>query len=262
LARHSKRRIRNSLVTVDSTEMVVWEREVIVMKESPEEFEDRLPVIVVAGVTSGAGKTSLAEAMVRVLSERYRTGAAKITVTHGELGCPHGGKGCDVCGSLGGNFQVITREDIISQAGTDTARLKTAGASKVLWTITREQFVGDAWSEMRSFMKDAQCVVVESNTLALVIKPQLTLMIADPTVSRRLWKPSAERLIAEADYLIFNDRGPEPKRVALMEEIKRLRDHPVEPLFLAHPHEISTQEPFMHRLHKLIALSLTSDSRA
>lgn len=242
----------HSPVTIDSTEMVVREREKLVMKGSSDFYEEKLSVVVVAGVTSGAGKTSLAEALVGILSRRERTAAAKITVTHGELGCPHGGKGCDVCGSLGGNFQVITREDVISQSGTDTARLLIAGASKVLWAIAREQFVSDAWGEMKALMKGSRCAVVESNTLALVIKPQLTLMLVDPTASRRLWKPSAERLIADADYLIFNNRGEEPKRKALLEEVKRLRDKSPEPLFLSHPHDISNQEAFIKSLDQIV----------
>lgn len=217
----------------------------MMLKEPCAGAEDRLRVVIVAGVTSGAGKTSVAEAVTTLLSNRYPTAAAKITVTHGDRGCPHGGKGCDVCGSLGGNYQVITRSSIISQPGTDTFRLSQAGASKVLWTITGEQFIKDAWLEMRSSMNDIRCAVIESNTLALVIRPALTLMVADPTVSRRLWKPSAEQLIASADYLIFNDRGPENKRRALLEEIGRLRGSTEGILFVSHPHEITSRSDFI-----------------
>lgn len=210
--------------------------------------DESLPVIIVAGVTSGAGKTSLAEGLTRILSAVYPTAAAKITVTHGARGCPHGGKGCDVCGSLGGKFQVITRDSIIRQPGTDTARLSEAGAFRVLWAITREEFISEAWREMKSQVGGARALVVESNTLALVIKPALTLMVVDPTVSRRLWKPSAEGLIASADFLIFNDRGPEPKRRALLEEIARLRPSTDTTLFVQHPHELENQEPFIKLL--------------
>ncbi|HEX8175234.1 MAG TPA: hypothetical protein VF543_08950 [Pyrinomonadaceae bacterium] len=231
--------------------MVVSDREKMIAEESASTLSDELAVIVVAGVTSGAGKTSLAEAVVRILSKDFRTAAAKITVTHGERGCPHGGKGCDVCGSLGGNFQIITRESIIRQSGTDTARLSEAGAYGVLWTITREEFVRDAWKEMKALVSGARCLVVESNTLALTIEPVLTLMIADPTMSRRLWKPSAERLIATADFLIFNDRGPEPKRRALLEEIERLRGTTSDLLFVSHPHRIENHATLIRSLKEV-----------
>jgi hypothetical protein len=231
--------------------MVVSDKEKMMTQSAAEAHEDNTAVIVVAGVSSGAGKTSLAEAVIKILAAVGRTAAAKITVTHGERGCPHGGRGCDVCGSLGGEFQVITRSSIIKQHGTDTARLTDAGASQVLWTITREEFIGDAWREMSRLMSGAGCVVVESNTLALTIKPALTLMIADPSVSRRLWKPSAERLIATADFLIFNDRGPEDKRTLLLEEIERLRGTTRDALFVPHPHEIENQRGLIERLRRI-----------
>lgn len=214
-----------------------------------------MAVIVVSGVTSGSGKTSLAEAVIRALSKKFRTAAAKITVTHGERGCPHGGRGCDVCGSLGGEFQVITRDSIISQPGTDTARLYEAGAFQVLWAITREEFIGAAWQEMRALMGGAVCAVIESNTLALVKEPSLTLMMVDPTVSRRLWKPSAERLIADADFLIFNDRGPYEKRQALLEEIERLRGSTDELLFVSHPQDIEKHSVLVESLRAACAQS-------
>jgi hypothetical protein len=240
--------------------MVVSSREKMIAATRPQGSRANLPVIVVAGVTSGSGKTSMAEAVINILSEHYATAAAKITVTHGERGCPHGGKGCDVCGSLGGEFQVITRDSIIQQPGTDTARLSEAGAVKVLWTITREEFIGGAWREMEALASGAECMVVESNTLALTIRPALTLMVADPTVSRRLWKPSAERLIATADILVFNDRGDERKREALLEEIGRLRGTTHGLLFVSHPHDVKSQEAFIRKLQEACEHFSTVDS--
>lgn len=228
--------------------MVVSNKEKMKAEASEANCEADIPAVVVAGVTSGAGKTSLAEAITGVLAKHHPTAAAKITVTHGERGCPHGGKGCDVCGSLGGEYQVITRSSIITQPGTDTARLQEAGAFRVLWTITREEFISDAWREMMTLISGAKSIVVESNTLALIIKPALTLMVVDPTVSRRLWKPSAERLIATADFLIFNDRGPEHKRQELLAEIERLRGSTQGLLFVAHPHEIEHHTAFVESL--------------
>ncbi len=197
--------------------------------------ENRLRTIVVAGVTSNAGKTSLAEAVIRVLERHAPTGAAKITVTHGERGCPHGGRGCNVCSSLGGEYQVIEKPSIIAQEGTDTARLKAAGANPVLWTITRAEHILNAWVEMQAKFKQVSSVVVESNTLAMMTCPSLTLMIVDPSVSRRLWKPSAEVLIAKADIVIFNDRGTDEKKLRLWNELEALRGTTRGIIKLGHP---------------------------
>jgi hypothetical protein len=214
-------------------------------------IDESLRTIVVAGVSSGAGKTSVAEAVTGILSRQRRTAAAKITVTHGERGCPHGGKGCNVCSSLGGDFQIINRESIITQPGTDTARLQAAGASPVVWAITRDVAIKEAWLEMRGILSEAACAVIESNTLTEHIRPTLTLMIVDPTVSRKIWKPSAERLIASADCLIFNHRGTAEKREALLKEIARLRPNTDDLIHVSHPHEITKHPALVERLHRI-----------
>lgn len=198
---------------------------------------DKLKTIVVAGVASKAGKTSLAEAVTLFLAKHYATAAAKITVTHGERGCPHGGKGCNVCSSLGGDFQVISKASIIEQAGTDTARLHAAGAAPVIWTITKYEMIGLAWNAMRAVIGDAEWAVIESNTLAQTIQTTLTLMIVDPTVSRRSWKPSAPALIKSADLIVFNDRGTAVKREAAFEEIYGLRGTLRNVVRVGHPGE-------------------------
>lgn len=218
--------------------------------------DESLRTVVVAGVSSGAGKTSLAEAVINLLARGCRTAAAKITVTHGERGCPHGGKGCHVCSSLGGDFQVIDREALITQPGTDTARLSAAGAAPVLWAITREDSLNAAWHAMRRLMTDVDCAVIESNTLTEHLEPTLTLMIVDPSVSRRLWKPSAERLIARADYLIFNDRGTEAKRAVCLTEIESLRGTLEDLIIVTHPHLIEGQPTITERLASLAGLDI------
>ncbi|MBV9957730.1 MAG: hypothetical protein JO360_04880 [Acidobacteria bacterium] len=210
--------------------------------------EATLRTIVVAGIASGAGKTSVAEAVTGHMAGLCPTAAAKITVTHGERGCPHGGKGCNVCSSLGGDFQLIERTNIIAQPGTDTARLLDAGGRPVVWAITRDVAIGAAWRELHQLLKSAACAVIESNTLAEHIKPTLTLMIVDPTISRRIWKSSAERLIAKADCLIFNERGTQAQHKTLLEEITRLRGHTDDLVRVSHPHELTTQATFREKL--------------
>lgn len=208
----------------------------------------RLSTIIVAGVSSGAGKTSVAEVVTRMMAQERPTAAAKITVTHGERGCPHGGKGCNVCSSLGGDFQIITRDSIIKQLGTDTARLSNAGGHPVLWTITRDVTIKQAWQAMCSHLAQAECAVIESNTLTEHIRPALTLMVVDPTVSRKIWKPSAERLIAAGDLVIFNDRGTPEQKAVLQKEIGQLRDRAEDLIYVSHPDEIETHPVLLKSL--------------
>ncbi|MEO6392961.1 MAG: hypothetical protein ABIP75_14020 [Pyrinomonadaceae bacterium] len=207
-----------------------------------------LRTVVVSGVTSGSGKTSLAVAVISYLRQTTAVSAAKLTVTHGDRGCPHGGKGCNVCSSLGGDYQIISRFETIAQKDTDTARFLEAGAAKVLWGITRDVSIGAMWEEMaRSFTRN-ECVVIESNTLALTIKPTLNIMIVDPTVSRRLWKPSAVSLISSADIVIFNDRG---ELTAVRDEVARLRREG-EVILLANPAEAAANPKVQAYLNRVV----------
>lgn len=208
--------------------------------------------VIVAGTASKAGKTSVAAACVRILSTKAKSvGAAKITVTHGERGCPHGGKGCNVCSTLGGDFQITSKPSIIEQAGTDTAQLHAAGASPVLWTITGFEHVAAAWQQMYKSLRVADSIVVESNTLALTIKPALCLMVIDPTVRRRLWKPSAETLIRCADFVIYNRRGTNEEQNRLNEELQRLRPER-EIIYVEHPDRLASDEHFTSCLNNLL----------
>lgn len=220
------------------------------IKTSQREFVPRC--VIVAGTASKAGKTSVAAACVRMLSAQTKSvGAAKITVTHGERGCPHGGKGCNVCSTLGGDFQITSKQSIIEQPGTDTAKLYDAGASPVLWTITGFEHVAAAWRQMYKSLRAADSIVVESNTLALTITPELCLMMVDPTVRRRLWKPSAETLIQCADLVIYNKRGTTEEQNKLDEELRRLRPSK-EIIYVEHPDRLAANDRFTEHLSQLI----------
>lgn len=207
-----------------------------------------LRTVIVSGVTSGAGKTSLAVAVIRYLRERSAVSAAKLTVTHGDRGCPHGGKGCNVCSALGGDYQIISQRETIAQKGTDTARFLEAGAAKVLWGITRDLSIGAMWDEMARSFSLEECVVIESNTLAQTVKPTLNIMIVDPTVSRRLWKPSAIGLISSADVVVFNDRG---NGNAIRDEVSILRGAR-EVIEVAHPDDAGANLNLQAHLDRVI----------
>lgn len=224
-------------------------------------LELQFQTVVVAGCASGVGKTSAAETVTEILSELCQTGAAKITVTHGDRGCPHGGKGCNVCSSLGGDYQIIVKDSVILEPGTDTCRLKAAGGNPVVWAITRDIALESAWHEMMAFFANADCVVVESNSLTTLIKPSLTFMVVDASASRKIWKPSAERLIASADYVVFNERGSQIKRSRLLAEIELLRGSLNGVIRVGHPRELDQCPDLMYRLRStcLSRLSIANE---
>lgn len=231
------------------------EQRLSAMRQGTEmEVEAGFKTVVVAGSSSGVGKTSVAETVTQILSPLGRIGAAKITVTHGDRGCPHGGKGCNVCSSLGGDFQVIVKDSIILQSGTDTSRLHAAGGRPVIWGITRDIAIKPAWESMSALLMDIDCAVIESNSLAQHITPSLTLMVVDASVSRKLWKPSAEHLIGSADYIVFNNRGSETQQETLMSEVQTLRNNMKSVVRVDHPHELLTHQDLIHSLRSRCTL--------
>lgn len=211
-------------------------------------------IIVVAGVSSGSGKTSLAEAVIGYLSRKKSVTACKITVIHSDRGCPHGSSSCNTCTSFIGDYQIISKQSIINQKGTDTNRFVEAGGNTVLWTITRDRVFEESWNLMKKSFKENSVVVIESNTLALALikKPAVTLMVVDPTVSRKIWKNSAEMLIKEADIVIFNRRGRAEQIAKTNCEVLRIRGRLDDVIYLTHPHRIVFDNVFMERLNRLL----------
>ena len=91
-------------------------------------------------------------------------------------------------------------------------------------------------------MTEVDAVVIESNSLAEHIDPSMTLMVVDASISKKIWKPSAERLIASADCIVFNDRGPLEKRDILLREIESLRGNLLDIIHVNHPLELQSHQ--------------------
>lgn len=163
-----------------------------------------MKTIIVSGASSTAAKTALAEAVLSKLHGRAWAGV-KITVTHDVAqGCPRGGQGCGVCASVGGGYRLITDPETTAQPRTDTGRLTAAGANPALWLITTPPFVRLGWTDVQSRLGPVDGVVVESNSLALCIKPDLSFFTINPRVPRSRWKASAPILIEQSDVVIIS----------------------------------------------------------
>jgi molybdopterin-guanine dinucleotide biosynthesis protein len=170
-----------------------------------------MKTIIVSGASSTAAKTTLAEAVLSKLRGRA-WGGVKITVTHDIVqGCPRGGSGCGVCASVPTGYRVMTDPETIAQPRTDTGRLTAAGADPVVWLITTPAFVRVGWEDVRRRFGPVDGVVVESNSLALCLKPDLTFFTINPRVPRSRWKASAPILIEQSDVVIISlhDTGRE-----------------------------------------------------
>jgi molybdopterin-guanine dinucleotide biosynthesis protein len=199
-------------------------------------------IVIVAGLASGTGKTSAAEALILLLRAQGTVAAVKVTVTHGDRGCPHGGRSCNVCGGLGEDFEVITSPSVIKQPNTDTGRFHKRGADPVLWLVTRRASAPEGWVQLKSRLRNIDAVVVESNTLAEIVNADLLIMVADPTANRRLWKDSATALLERADLVVVNERGSDEQISRFYSEMERSRGASAPVVRVKHPLHLEQEE--------------------
>jgi molybdopterin-guanine dinucleotide biosynthesis protein len=182
-------------------------------------------LISVAGACSRSGKTALAETLLRTLEGR--AAAVKFTTTDNVFErCPRGAP-CVVC-DISVPYRVIDDPRVLDEAGTDTARLRAAGAHPVLWAIAKEEAAAAAWEAVRSRISSADRVVMEGSTIVDLARPILCFFVVHPFLSPDRWKPTSAALLERADAVIVNLPRSERRRPSpvVLAEIARLRGRP------------------------------------
>ncbi|NQT47309.1 MAG: hypothetical protein HQ593_07545 [Candidatus Omnitrophica bacterium] len=154
-----------------------------------------MKIIVVAGAHSGVGKTLYAEKLLRALPD---WAALKVTTVK-RGGCPRGESGCEVCAGLKKDFEIVEDKRIIDQAGRDTARLKKAGAKKVIWLKATSKGLKSGLNKALAACKGLQGIVIEGTSVLKYIKPDLLIFVRGNNRNIRL---SAKRVLKKADIVI------------------------------------------------------------
>ena len=179
-------------------------------------------LISVAGACSRSGKTALAETLLRTFDGR--AAAVKFTTTDDVFErCPRGTP-CVVC-DISVPYRLIDDPRVLDEAGTDTARLRAAGARQVLWAIAKQNAVAAAWEAVRGRISPDDPVVMEGSTIVDLSRPMLCLFVVHPFLSPDRWKPTSSALLERADVVIVNvprSEGRRPSPVVLA-EIARFR---------------------------------------
>jgi hypothetical protein len=157
-------------------------------------------LVSIAGAASRAGKTSLAVSLLRSMPASSAV-AVKFTTTEDVFErCPRGTP-CVVC-DIDVPFRVVEDPRVLDEPGTDTERLGRAGASRVIWAISRASAVRAAWSRVLSMARGL--VVMEGSTIVDVAAPDLLLFVAHPFLKPARWKATSDALIARADAVVVN----------------------------------------------------------
>ncbi len=147
-------------------------------------------IITVSGSHSGVGKTTLA---VLIIARLAGYAAIKVTVT-------------DL-------FVSVTDDPArIGVEGKDTALMRDAGASPVIWVQGPPDELGEALSHALSLAGGAKGVVIEGNSPARLVRPDAAFFVAGKDVTDL--KPGALDVLAGADGVVVNVEDDEPPEEA------------------------------------------------
>ncbi len=189
-------------------------------------------LVVVGGHSRNIGKTSVAAGLIRKLRDRHWT-AVKIT-QYGHGVCSHGGNECG-CAPAEAEHPFALSEEY-EPSRTDSGRFLAAGAERSFWLRTPAGELARAADTVRKLLAQSENVIVESNSILELVRPDLFLMVLD--FSCQDFKASSLRFLDRADAFLVLDRGI---NAPLWADIARgLWDR--KPQFLIHPPRYVTQE--------------------
>ena len=159
-------------------------------------------ILMIGSAGRNVGKTEFACRLISRYAETRPVVGVKVTTVKERDGkCPRGGDGCGVCTSLKGNY-AITRESN-GPPGKDTTRMFEAGAHVVYWLRVLKEHLAEGISELLELIPQDAPVVCESNSLRLVLKPGLFLIVREKNSA--VMKQSCERVFHFADRVLDFD---------------------------------------------------------
>src|SRR5512138_807087 len=132
-------------------------------------------LVSISGPCSRSGKTAAAVSLLR--AAEGRAAAVKFTTTEDVFErCPRG-TACVVC-DIEVPFRIVDEPSILDEPGTDTARLRAAGARTVVWAIARQSAVAEAWAAVRRRLAGQERVVMEGSTIVSEARPDRLVFVA------------------------------------------------------------------------------------
>lgn len=161
-------------------------------------------MLILGAAGRNAGKTEFACKLIQHYNSTCQVVGVKITTVKERDGqCPRGGKGCGVCSSLQGNF-CLTEETNVGN-DKDTARMKAAGAHRVLWLRVLREHLLEGIRELLKLIPPDACVVCESNSARLVLEPGAFLVIREKNSTTTKESCAAVLEYADRELLFFGD---------------------------------------------------------
>jgi len=158
-------------------------------------------MLMIGSAGANVGKTELACTLLRKFNKTSDIIGIKVTTIKAKDGqCPRGGEGCGVCSSLEGVYCIT--EELNSSSDKDTARLLTAGASRVFWLRVLKEHLPEGTTALLDIIGTDAISICESNSLRQVVKPGLFLMAKNHNL--KVWKSSARQVKKYADRIVVS----------------------------------------------------------
>jgi hypothetical protein len=158
-------------------------------------------LVVVGGHSRNIGKTSVMAGLIRRLRDRKWI-AVKIT-QYGHGVCSNEGKECG-CEPAEPDHPFALSEEY-EPGKTDTGRYLAAGADRSFWLRTPAGELQRAADTVHKILAQGENVIVESNSILELVRPDLFLMLLDFGCDD--FKASSLRFMDRADAFLVVDRG-------------------------------------------------------
>ncbi|MCU1235511.1 MAG: hypothetical protein JWP63_3478 [Candidatus Solibacter sp.] len=159
-------------------------------------------LVVVGGHSRNIGKTGVVAGLIRKMRDRHWT-ALKIT-QYGNAVCAHHTV-AEGCGCEPDNGETFALDEEFEPNDTDSGRFKGAGAERSFWLRVPVGELPRAAGMVNKILAQGENVIVESNSVVELVKPDVFLMLLD--FSCEDFKASSLRFLDRADAFLVIDRG-------------------------------------------------------
>lgn len=157
-------------------------------------------IIAVGGHSRNIGKTSVMCGIISGLHELEWT-AVKMT-QYGHQFCSRG----EPCQCFDPAQPVAISEQLLPDPGTDSGRYLSAGARRSFWLRTPVGRLAEAMPGFREIVATSANLIVESNSLLGLFRPDLYVFVADGAVAD--FKASSLRFLDRASIIVPTSTAP------------------------------------------------------
>ena len=159
-------------------------------------------LVVVGGHSRNIGKTSVVAGLIRRL-KHMRWTALKITQYGDGVCATH--TATTACGCEPEDGREFDLSEEFEPNATDSGRFLAAGAERSFWLRAPHGELPRAASLVKKILAQGDHVIVESNSVVELVKPDVFLMLLD--FGCEDFKPSSLRFMDRADGFVVIDRG-------------------------------------------------------